>query len=160
MGRIARWEEAGQDIDPAWNPKTSGRAMGIKEWVWLEVPEQGLGNVKKKKKKWGGFIGFQSSIFLYFSFFLFLFFSFLSFFFFLFWLPPSVQNSWARDQIQLQSRPKLQPQQCRILNPLCRARDSTCVSGLPRHFGSHYATAGNPKTSIFQVPPLIFFFFT
>ena len=43
---------------------------------------------------------------------------------------------------------ELQVQQYQILNPLCRARDWTCVPLLPRRHGSHCATAGTPCSGL------------
>ena len=50
---------------------------------------------------------------------------------------------------ELQLRPKLQLQQCRILNPLCWAGDWTCVPVLPRWCQSCCATTRAPTWSIF-----------
>ena len=49
----------------------------------------------------------------------------------LFWLP----SAYVVPGPVIRSEPQLWPQlqQCRILNPLCKARDWTCVPALPRH---------------------------
>ena len=41
-------------------------------------------------------------------------------------------------------QPKLQLQQCQILNPLCWTGDQTFVLSLPSHCWSHCATVGTP----------------
>ena len=71
----------------------------------------------------------------------------ISFFFFpfLFWLLSSIQSSWARDHMDPQLWLMLQLWQCQILNPLCWARDRTCIPVLQRCCQSHYATTGTPK---------------
>ena len=82
----------------------------------------------------------------------FFFFSFLILFcfvLFLFWLPPSIWSSWARDQIQdavvtyTAAVAMLDP-----LNPLCRARDWACVLVLQRCCWSHWTTAGTTRACV------------
>ena len=45
--------------------------------------------------------------------------------------------------------PKPQLQQLRILNPLCRARDLTCIPVLQKCHPSHFATVGKPRNFFF-----------
>ena len=61
-----------------------------------------------------------------------------------------VPGPGARSELQLW--PELQLQQHQILNPLCQARDGTCVPVLPRRHRSHCTTAGTP------VFPILFVF--
>ena len=66
-----------------------------------------------------------------------------TFFFFSFLGCPmayGVPGPGMRSELQLQPKPELWP--CRILNPLCRAGDWTCVPGLPGHHQSCCTTAG------------------
>ena len=57
---------------------------------------------------------------------------------------------------ELELRPMPQLQQCWILNPLCQARDQTCITVLPRR---HCATATPPHLSFFFSCFIILIFF-
>ena len=80
----------------------------------------------------------------FFSFFLSLFFSFSFSFFWGGGCPAAygVPRSGIRSEPQLS--PRLQLWQCQILNPLCWARDQTCVPALSRHRWSYCTTAWTP----------------
>ena len=72
------------------------------------------------------------------------------FHFFLFWPPCSLWCSRTGIISEPQMQPKLQRWQCWILNPLCWARDGTCILALPRCHQSHCAIVGTPL-SVFML---------
>ena len=73
----------------------------------------------------------------------------LLFLIFLFWSSTAygVPGPGIRSELQLQ--PKLQRWPCQIFNPLCWARDRTCVPVPPRCCRSHCSTVRTPHPTTF-----------